>query len=287
MFTQMSGLLERSYLGRGRSLAASRLIFEIGEEGAEIRELRHRLGLDSGYISRLLRRLERESLVTIVADSRDRRVRHASLTDPGKVELNMLNTLSDAAAREMLDRVPPAASLAIVDAFSVLERNLSASVFDVSVADVRDSRSRRALAAYYGELNARFPSGFNAGRDDGSDRFVAPHGAFLTATVGRTVIGCGGIAFEDDFAEIKRMWVDPDYRGIGVATRILRGLEAAAIAAGNGTVRLDTNVALREARAFYAKEGYTEIGRYNDNPYATHWFEKTLDARSSAPESGR
>ncbi len=63
--TQRIGALDDRFLGRGRSLGASRLLFEIGLEGAGVRELRARLGLDSGYLSRLLRTLERERLIEV------------------------------------------------------------------------------------------------------------------------------------------------------------------------------------------------------------------------------
>jgi GNAT superfamily N-acetyltransferase len=77
-------------------------------------------------------------------------------------------------------------------------------------------------------------------------------------------------------AEIKRVWTAPSARGLGVARRMLRALEAAAREAGVNTLRLDTNRALTEAHALYRSEGYHEIARFNDNPYAHHWFEKGL-----------
>ena len=58
--TQRIGALNDSFLGRGRSLGESRLLYEIGPGGAEVRTLRTKLGLDSGYVSRLLRALERQ-----------------------------------------------------------------------------------------------------------------------------------------------------------------------------------------------------------------------------------
>ena len=57
---------------------------------------------------------------------------------------------------------------------------------------------------------------------------------------------------------------------------MLRTLESAARDDGLTTLRLDTNKALTEAHALYRKEGYREIERFNDNPYAHHWFEKRL-----------
>jgi GNAT superfamily N-acetyltransferase len=72
------------------------------------------------------------------------------------------------------------------------------------------------------------------------------------------------------------MWVDRPHRGLGLAKRILTALEEQAAELGFTTVRLDTNRALDEAKAMYRGAGYVEIPRYNDNPYANHWFEKRL-----------
>ena len=76
--------------------------------------------------------------------------------------------------------------------------------------------------------------------------------------------------------EIKRMWIAPQARGQGVARRMLQALEDAARAAGLTSVRLDTNKALGNAQRLYLAAGYSPIARYSDNPYAHHWFGKTL-----------
>src|SRR5690349_767653 len=75
--TRRIGALDDDYLGRGRPLAASRLLFEIGRDGADVRALRARLALDSGYMSRLLRSLEGEGLVAVRPAEDDARKRRA------------------------------------------------------------------------------------------------------------------------------------------------------------------------------------------------------------------
>src|SRR5215475_3749932 len=87
--TQRVGALDDEYMARGRPLAQARLLWEIGPGGAEVAALRARLGLDSGYLSRLLRTLESDGLVTVgPADevAGDGRVRAAALTDAGRVD---------------------------------------------------------------------------------------------------------------------------------------------------------------------------------------------------------
>ena len=63
LVTQRVGALEVDYLRRGRPLAEARLIFEISPEGADVRALRSKLGLDSGYLSRLLQSLKTQGLI--------------------------------------------------------------------------------------------------------------------------------------------------------------------------------------------------------------------------------
>ncbi len=63
--TQRVGALEVDYLRRGRPLAEARLLFEIGADGVDLRTLRGKLGLDSGYLSRLLQSLTTQGLITV------------------------------------------------------------------------------------------------------------------------------------------------------------------------------------------------------------------------------
>lgn len=150
------------------------------------------------------------------------------------------------------------------------------------VLDVKKPDSADALAcrlAYFGELARRFAQGFDleAGKAARDDDMRGPGGIFLVARIDGEPVGCGGFCrFDSERAEVKRMWTAPGARGLGIARRILRELERRAAEAGYSAIRLDTNRALGPAIAFYRSEGYAEIPRYSDNPYADYWFEKTL-----------
>jgi len=90
-------------------------------------------------------------------------------------------------------------------------------------------------------------------------------------------VGCGALKFHGRApAELKRMWVSRDARGLGLGRRLLAELERHAIASGVKVVRLETNRTLKEAIALYRSSGYREVPRFNDEPYAHHWFEKRL-----------
>jgi GNAT superfamily N-acetyltransferase len=137
------------------------------------------------------------------------------------------------------------------------------------------------LDRYFDELAARFPGG-----PDGFDpapvaapasELTPPHGGFLLARRDGRTVGCGAVRTLDaDHAEIKRMWVDPAVRGLGIGRGLLAALESAAAELGCRTVRLDTAAYLTEALPLYKSSGYVEIPAYNDNPYAAHWLEKHL-----------
>ncbi len=145
--------------------------------------------------------------------------------------------------------------------------------------DAGSTAANWALAQYFGELERRFVGGFNTNEAlaDAAPLLNPPSGLFVIATLGDAVVGCGAIQWIDGAsAEIKRMWVDPELRGIGLGRRLLGHLEAEARTSGRSRVVLDTNESLAEAISMYRALGYDAIERYNDNPYAHHWFAKTL-----------
>src|SRR6516164_10410752 len=100
--TRRVGALDQSYLARGRPLAEARIIFETGPDGVDVRALRNRLSLDSGYLSRLLNSLKAQGLVQVERRPDDKRARRASLTRKGREELRAYDRLSDELARSIL-----------------------------------------------------------------------------------------------------------------------------------------------------------------------------------------
>jgi len=153
-----------------------------------------------------------------------------------------------------------------------------------SVVDVTSEQARWAMTQYFDELARRFSDGFDADAafEDAAVGFRPPHGIFVVARAGDDVVGCGAIQFVDsNTAEIKRMWVDPARRGIGLGRRLLGRLEGEVRSSGRSRVVLDTNDALTEAISMYGRLGYISIERYNDNPYADRWFEKSLASMPS------
>jgi DNA-binding MarR family transcriptional regulator/GNAT superfamily N-acetyltransferase len=275
--TRRVGALSDDYLNRGRPLGESRLLFEIGSSGADLRDLRERLSLDSGYLSRMLRSLEAQGLVDSQRADGDGRVRRAVLTRKGLREFDALDSRSQHFATSLLASLGAAQRERMVAAMAEVERLMRAAAVTIEPADPASVDARACIDAYLHELEQRFDSGFDPARSVSAnpDELVPPAGLFLLAHLDGRPVGCGGLKAKGrKQGELKRMWVAPDARGLGIAQRLLEALEQNAVRMGLDTLQLDTNRALKEAHALYVRNGYREISRYNDNPYADHWFEK-------------
>jgi GNAT superfamily N-acetyltransferase/DNA-binding MarR family transcriptional regulator len=279
LVTQRAGALEVNYLRRGRPLAEARLIFEIGADGLDVRTLRDKLKLDSGYLSRLLQSLKTQGLIALPKESGDGRRRRARLTRKGSAERAAYDRLSDNLAASMLTSLDAAERSRLLTAMDEVERLIRTASVKIATEAPGSPDARRCLEAYFRELEARFEGGFDAAADDSAraEDMTPPSGLFVVARLEDEAVGCGGFKrVGETTGEIKRVWTAPSARGMGVARRMLRTLEAAAREAGVKTLRLDTNRALTEAHALYRSEGYREITCFNDNPYADHWFAKRL-----------
>ncbi|BBB01734.1 putative MarR family transcriptional regulator [Actinacidiphila reveromycinica] len=280
--TERVGVLHDRYLGRARPVGEARLLWQVGEEGQDVRRLRDRLGLDSGYTSRLLRALEADGLVTVEPAPGDRRVRTVRLTDAGRAERAALDDRSDELAGTLLAPLNPAQRARLTAAMADVERLLTASTVTLEATDPAHPDAEHCLRAYFAELDGHFDSGFDPAAsllpDAGGLR--PPHGVFLVARLYGEPVGCAGLKLPAGApAEIKRMWVAPRARRLGLGRRFLAELEARAAVAGRTTLRLDTNRALEAAIGLYHSFGFREVPPFNDEPYAHHWFEKALTAK--------
>jgi DNA-binding MarR family transcriptional regulator/GNAT superfamily N-acetyltransferase len=273
------GALDDEFLGRGRPMGESRTLWEIGPDGAEVRELRARLGLDSGYATRVLQSLERQGLITIETSRRDGRVRRVRLTRAGRHERAQLDRLSDQVAWNFLEPLAEQQRTRLLEAMAETERLLRASMVVLAVEDPSTPDARWCIEQYFEELNARFESGFDPAHSipAEAEELVPPAGLLLIARLRGRPVGCGALKFHAGApADLKRMWVAPEARGLGLGRRILAELERRAAAAGFHKVRLETNRSLNEAIQLYRSSGYREVAAFNEEPYAHHWFEKHI-----------
>ncbi|WP_328494428.1 GNAT family N-acetyltransferase [Streptomyces sp. NBC_00414] len=271
-FTRRIGALDDHYLGQDRPLGEARLLYEIGT-GASLRELRTRLGLDAGYLSRMVRALEKQGLVRVTVHPADSRLRLAEPTPAGRAELAEQNSRADGLAEGLLRGLDDTQRERLTEAVAVTERLLRLAAITVGTVDATSADARACLGGFAAELDERFPEGY------GTTDLVPPEriDAFLVAYEEERAVGCGVLcALDTDTAEIRHLWVRPDARGLGLGRRLLTELERGAAGRGHHVVRLDTHKVLKEAAAMYRTAGYTEIPAYDDNPHAGYWFEKHL-----------
>ncbi|SEN54731.1 bifunctional helix-turn-helix transcriptional regulator/GNAT family N-acetyltransferase [Actinacidiphila rubida] len=283
--TARVGVLHDHYLGRERPIGEARLLWEISAEGQDVRRLRERLGLDSGYVSRLLRALEADGLVTVEPRPQDRRVRTVRLTPDGAAERELLDLRSDELAGSLLAPLNPAQRTRLVAAMAEVDRLLTAAMVVLDPVDPDHPDAQWCLRSYFTELQERFDTGFDPALsllpDAGELR--PPRGLFLVARLHGEAVGCAGLKLPAGApAEIKRMWVAPGARRLGLGRRFLAELEARAAEEGRDLLRLDTNKALSPAIGLYHSSGFQEVPPFNDEPYAHHWFEKRI-APAAAP----
>ena len=267
------GALADPYLGR-RPLGECRVLYEIGAGAATARDVRARLGLEPAYLERLVRSLERDGLVEEASGE-------LRLTAGGRSLLRELDRDSDELAASALAPLSGEERGRLVHAQAEVRRLLAVSMVSVAAEDPASEDARWCLSHYFAELAERFEEHFDPGRTLPADTadLVPPTGAFLVARVEGEPAGCGALkTHRPAVGEIMRMWVDRAHRGLGIGARILDALEEQAVGLGHETVRLYTNRSLDEAKAMYRSRGYEEIPRYNDDPYANHWFEKRLRA---------
>ena len=248
LVTQRVGALDDHFLGRDRPLGESRLLYEIGAKGADLRDLRRRLGLDSGYVTRL-------------------------------VQVREMNQRADEAAARLLDPLTPALRTRLVAAMTDVHRLLQLAGLQIERVDPASPTARWCVGQYFGELNRRFESGFDPGASlPADDRdLVPPRGAFLVASVDGDPVASGAVKpVSPGVGSLKRMWVAETVRGLGIGRRMLEALESQARELGMTSLQLETNHTLQEAIGLYRSAGFREVARFSSDPYAHHWFEKRL-----------
>jgi DNA-binding MarR family transcriptional regulator/predicted GNAT family N-acyltransferase len=279
LVTQRAGALDDHFLGRDRPLGESRVLFEIGPRGADLRDLRSRLSLDSGYLSRLVQSLAARGLVSLRSGSDDERVRRAHLTPAGLAELDEMNRRSDEAAAAILAPLTEPQRARLVAAMAEVHGLLQVSGARVERVDPASGAARWCAAQYFAELATRFEGGFDPGKSIPVDdvELIPPRGAFLVMTIDGEPVACGAVkSIARSIGYIKRMWVAGSVRGLGFGRRMLGALESQARELGFTTLRLETNRELVEAIGLYQSSGYVEVTAFNTEPYADHWFEKHL-----------
>ncbi|MFI5958384.1 GNAT family N-acetyltransferase [Cryptosporangium sp. NPDC051539] len=261
-WTEVTDLLDDSYLHTGFSLPEARLLYEVALRSPQpVVELRGRLQLDPGYTTRLLDRLAERGLLTRTTDPDDRRRQLVAVTDAGRGAAAELSARADARVAELLEPLPVDARRALVSALDSVA-GLLGPVGDVVIRPARIgelgwvlTRHAQLYEQEYGwpgfepavaQIVAEF-----LGRPDQSRQraWVAERDGAL--------LGCVACA-EDDArtARLRLLLVEPAARGHRLGVRLVDECVAFARAAGYERMVLHTQDALTTARAIYAKAGF-------------------------------
>jgi DNA-binding MarR family transcriptional regulator/GNAT superfamily N-acetyltransferase len=278
-FTRRIGALDDHYLGQDRPLGEARLLFEIADNasGVSLRELRSRLGLDAGYLSRMAKSLEAQGVVRLSVHPGDNRLRMVEVTPAGQLELKEQHRRANALAAGLLQGLSEDQRTELTAAMATARRLLRLAGITVALVDGAGEDARRCLDAYAADIDGRFPEGFDPTDLVGPEEVSGDAGAFFVAYEEGSPVGCGALRrLDSGVGEIRHLWVHPGARRLGLARRLLGELEREAAARGLDVVRLDTHEVLTEAQTMYRACGYTEIPRYDASVYAAHWFEKRL-----------
>jgi GNAT superfamily N-acetyltransferase len=148
----------------------------------------------------------------------------------------------------------------------------------IDVVDVRLPEAVLLIERLSAELAHRYESDEGIGNFR-PEQMLQPRSGFLLVRRQGQAIGCGAYRpLHDDIAEVKRMYIEPAYRGLGLGRRLLAALEECVRQAGYGRVWLEAGTAQPEALQLYETNGYRIIanyGHYRDDP-RTVSFEKRL-----------
>ncbi|MEZ5666688.1 MAG: helix-turn-helix domain-containing GNAT family N-acetyltransferase [Alphaproteobacteria bacterium] len=279
-YTRRLGLLGEHFLESPYSLAESRVLYEIGHRTtATAAVLRAELGLDAGYLSRILRRLQADGMVARRRDEADRRQYGLWLTDAGRALFARLEARAQADATAMLDRLSPAEQDRLVDAMAMLQRRLQDAPADADdssivlrphrVGDMGWIVHRTALIyaetlgwtgafeGVFAEIVGRFLTRFDPARER----------AWIAERDG-TILGAVFLARDSDaVARLRMLYVEPAARGHGVGTRLVDACIAFARASGYRRIVLWTYDMLASARRIYQAAGFALVDEVEEDAF--------------------
>lgn len=282
LLTRRIGLVADRYLGSPLTFAQARLLYEVAVLAPlGTHHLRRLLAVDPGALSRGLAALEARRFVHRRADPADGRNRVVEVTASGREVLATLDLRADGQVAAMIAGLAARDRRRLVGAVDEARRLLVGAVLRIERRADRDPDVQAAQAAYLAEIARRFGRPLDAWNQGP----VTPARSLLVVDGDRPV-GCGALRdLAPGMGEIKRMWLHPDARGLGLGTRLLAALESTARQAGHREIRLDTNERLHEAIVLYEAAGYRRVARYNDNPDATRFYAKSLRGGRRAARS--
>ena len=268
-YTRRIGVLGEGYLRTPYSLAQARLLYELAQQRrTRWKDLLDGLGLDPGYLSRILKKLEKQRLLTRSVSAKDRRVSHLSLTAKGRRAFADLNRRSQTEIAKMLKPLPPAACDRLVASMGAIRELLDPAAAPDQITlrahqpgDIgwvisrhgelytREYRWDATFEALVAEIAGNFLKNFDAAREH----------CWIAERKGQRV-GCIFLVKQSKtVAKLRLLLVDPAARGTGLGTRLVDECIATARRAGYKKLTLWTNDTLHAARRIYQRAGFVLV----------------------------
>jgi DNA-binding MarR family transcriptional regulator/GNAT superfamily N-acetyltransferase len=269
--TQRFGLLRDLPYGRGLSLPQARIIFELAQGEQAQSALADALGLDQGYVSRLVTRLVTRKLVRRRVATSDRRTRLLSLTAAGRKAFTAVDEASQAQVREVLATLPAVQRTALVRASRSVTTLLGGREEPTAPYTIREARPGDFgwIVSVHGEQYATeygWDGTFEGMVAEIAGAFAKQHDptrerCWIAERHGDRVGSVMLVQHPDrpGVCKLRLLIVLPDARGLGIGKRLVQECAAFAKAAGYHTITLWTNSILHAARALYVADGYTLV----------------------------
>lgn len=266
-FTRQIGVLREGLLHSPYSLTEARILFEIAHGGdLSASDLSRELGLDPGYLSRILARLQQQGLVAKVRSETDGRRHFISLTPDGKNAFSLLDDRSREEVAEMLGELSEGDQQHLLEAMRIIESVLDKSfkfseLFFLRLHEPGDMgwvvhRHGVLYAQEYGwderfeALVAQIVADFLNNYDPGKERC-------WIAEMNGEIVGCVFVVkASDTVAKLRLLLVEPKARGFSLGTRLVEECIRFARRSGYQTLMLWTNSVLDAARHIYEEHGF-------------------------------
>ncbi len=269
------GLLHQRYLGGELSLTESRLLYEIAAHPSTTASaLRNLLGLDAGYVSRLLSGLKRRGLVHQKPSASDPREKLLALSAVGKRKVAQINEQSDEQMRQVLRDLNEADRHRLVQSLSTVRSILRPDPLGIRIERLKalSKEATALLREYYDAAEVVQRDGPVKVKEVVSD----PASGLWLAYKGDELAGCVMLKARGSIGDCKRLYVRPSCRRSGIAEALMDALETFAKETSLEWLYLDTNDTMRAAVALYTRRGYVSCERFNDNPRANLFFRKPV-----------
>ena len=265
-YTRVIGVLDEGMVDTAFSLPEARVLFELAQRDAcEVADVRHALDVDAGYLSRMLARLEAQQLIVRRRSERDARRQIVQLTDRGRAEFAVLDSRSSDRVAELVAGLGDGAQRRLCAAMATI-RELLAETPRTGVIGLREPgpgdlgwivQGQGALyAAEHGwnahleALAAQLIGEFAVRADRSRER------AWVAEIDGRRVGSILCTRHDDEVAQLRMLFVEPDARGLGIGATLVDACMAFARAAGYRRMQLWTMNVLTQARGLYARRGF-------------------------------